>query len=86
MDTEKTLLEIIAETFPNEDSATVLEILNMYGTESYELEPERVQKAILKLCKKGDVDKLLNLVTAAKQDYRDILYWVELENQRNDKA
>ncbi len=83
---EKPLPEIIAETFPNEDSATVLEILNLYGTETYERDQEWVQRAILKLCHRSNVDELLNLVAAAKTDYRDVLYWLELESQRNDKA
>ena len=50
--------------------------LNRYGTEAHERESERVGLAILKLCE-GRLDRLAELVNAAKRDYRDVLMWAE---------
>ena len=74
--TREDVLTAARRWFPNEDIATVESVLDIYGTETYERERERVQIAILKLSE-GDVDKLLHFVQAAKQDYRDVLYWAE---------
>ncbi len=62
--------------FPSRTAKSVLELLDLYGAESHEPERERVQMAILTLSQ-GHEDKLLQLVEAAKQDYRDVLYWAE---------
>ena len=70
------VLVAVKRWLPNEDTTTVLSVLDAYGTEIYERERERVHIAILKLSE-GNVDKLLQYVTAAKQDYRDVLYWAE---------
>lgn len=69
--------EVVAEirtAFSDSDAATVLAVLDLYGTEPYELERERVQLAIIALSE-GNEDKLLSLVQSAKTDYRDILCW-----------
>ena len=58
------------------DRQTVLAELERYGQESFEREPERVRLAILKLCG-GRVERVSELVAAAKQDYRDVLMWAE---------
>jgi hypothetical protein len=70
------VLAAVKQWFPAEDTASVMSVLDAYGTETYERERERVQIAILKLSQ-GDADKLLHNVQAAKQDYRDVLYWAE---------
>lgn len=62
--------------FPSRSAKAVLELLDVYGVESHEPERERVQMAILTLSQ-GQEDKLLQFVEAAKQDYRDVLYWAE---------
>jgi len=36
--------------------------------------------AILKLSN-GDLSELRSLVKAAKQDFRDVIYWVSIENE-----
>lgn len=54
----------------------VLAELHRYGQETYEREPERVRLAILKLCE-ARLDRVVELVAAAKRDYRDILMWAE---------
>ena len=54
----------------------VLEELNKYGQEAHEREKERVRLAILKLCE-SRLDRVVELVSAAKCDYRDVLMWAE---------
>jgi hypothetical protein len=60
--------------FPNSDAAPILGVLDLYGTQSYEREKERVQLAIVALSA-GDENKLLYFVQCAKTDYRDVLHW-----------
>jgi hypothetical protein len=62
--------------FPGRDAATVLAVLDTYGTEPSERERERVQLAIIALCE-GSEEKLGYLVRTAKTDYRDILCWAQ---------
>jgi hypothetical protein len=73
----------IAQAFPSEDPAMVLGILDRYGQERHERKPERVHLAILALSR-GDLDELRTLVTCAKRDYRDVLYWTELAKGYSD--
>ena len=54
----------------------VLAALQEYGQETYEREVERVRLAILKLCD-ARVDRVAEIVGAAKRDYRDVLMWAE---------
>lgn len=51
-------------------------LLNEYGTSRWETGQERVQLAILKLCK-GDRDELPKLVRMAKVDWRDVIAYAE---------
>jgi len=60
--------------FPGSDPATILAILDLYGTAPHERERERVQLAIVALSE-GSEDKLLHFVRCAKTDYRDVLHW-----------
>ena len=53
-----------------------MNLLEQYGTESYENEVERVRIAILKLSE-GSLEELARVVVQAKQDYRDVLAWAE---------
>ena len=66
----------IQATFLKSSRARVLELLDIYGVESYERERERVQLAILKLSG-GSEEKLREFVAVAKRDYRDVLFWAE---------
>lgn len=70
------LLTKVQQIFPDDDSAEILALLDLYGTELYERERERVQLACLKLSE-GSKDKLLDAIEAAKRDYRDALAWAE---------
>jgi len=64
----------IKRTFPRADWEGVGAILGLYGQKAYERETKRVQLAILELTQ-GNPQKLLQNVEAAKEDYRDVLYW-----------
>ena len=50
--------------------------LQKFGTEAHEREVERVRLAILKLCE-ARTERVIELVAAAKRDYRDVLMWAE---------
>lgn len=69
----------VKQLFPGQSPADVMEILDLYGEESYERERERVQLAILKLSE-GSQEKLLQFLDVAKTDYRDVLAWAEYPN------
>ena len=74
--TRETVIAAARAAFPQGDTAAIVEMLDLYGTEPYERERERVQLAVLTLSQ-GSEDKLLQFVQAAKTDYRDVLSWVE---------
>jgi hypothetical protein len=63
-----------ARLFPQEDLDSVMAMLDHYGIEPHEPDREGVQLAILQLSD-GDADKLLHYIQAAKQDYRNVVYW-----------
>ncbi len=73
--TRDEVIAAVTAAFPGSDAATILGIVDLYGTQSHECEKERVQLAILALSE-GSEDKLLYFVQVAKTDYRDVLYWV----------
>ena len=71
------LLRKARTLFPDDGQARcVVELLDEYGREPYELEPDRVRLAILNLSG-NDPELLLRHVLAAKSDYRDVLAWAE---------
>jgi hypothetical protein len=75
--TRDDVLAAVRFTFQDRDLATILAVLDLYGTESYEPEKERVQLAIAELSR-GSMDELRYLVQCAKTDYRDVLAWKQL--------
>lgn len=81
------VLRKLCQVFNDASSAQkALNFLDDYGVESYELERERVQLAILKLSE-GELGQLRHYVKAAKTDYRDVLAWAEYpEQMRADVA
>jgi hypothetical protein len=85
------VVDAVHATFPKSDAATILGVLDLYGTQSYERERERVQLAIVALSE-GSEEKLLDFVQAAKTDYRDVLYWhasgplTEAEGRKQQQA
>ena len=78
--TRQAVMTTVLNLFSSRSAKAVLELLDLYGVEDHEPERERVQMAILSLSQ-GNEDKLLHLVEAAKQDYRDVLYWAEYPQQ-----
>lgn len=81
MNYENILLRKLGELFPDELNRNNAEyILNEYGIENYEYEPYRVRLAVLKLAG-TNVDRLIEYIDTAKQDYRDILSWAEYPRQ-----
>jgi len=70
------VLAAVARTFPDEDPAAVLAVLDRYGTGRLERERERVQLAILTLSR-GSLERLVHYTERARRDYRDVLYWAE---------
>jgi hypothetical protein len=77
------VLEAVTGAFPAGSAAAVVEILARYGVEPHEGARERVQLAIVALSQ-GDVSRVEELVRVAKQDYRDVLYWLELGRGHRD--
>ena len=74
--TRRAVEELAGASFPDGEVAGILAILDAYGTQDWERERERVQRAILMLAK-GDLGKLRHFTDAAKKDYRDVLMWAE---------
>ena len=74
--TRDEVLAVVQKSFPEDSQVGVIELLDIYGIESYERERERVQLAILKLSD-GNEEKLREFVTVAKHDYRDVLFWAD---------
>lgn len=72
--TRDNVVAAVRARFQNSDAATILGVLDLYGTQSYEREKERVQLAIVALSE-GDEGKLRYFVECAKTDYRDVLHW-----------
>jgi hypothetical protein len=59
-----------------EERAQVVQLLDSYGSETYEREVARVQLAIMKLSQ-GRLERVREMVAVAKRDYRDVLMWAE---------
>ena len=74
--TREEVVRLMQGAFPESSWIVVGKILDQYGVEPNEPERERVQIAILKLSG-SDERKMIHIVTAAKQDYRDVLWWSE---------
>jgi hypothetical protein len=70
------VLRKIKQMWPDADPQEIMDLLDEYGTEDFETGVERVQLAVLKLCK-GDRDRLPDLVEMAKTDWRDVLAYAE---------
>ena len=66
----------VLSTFSAKFQLDAIDALSRYGIEEHEPESDRVRLAILNLCE-GKLDRLINLVSEAKKDYRNILFWNE---------
>jgi hypothetical protein len=67
---------LVARLFRPEVRAEAAALLAQYGTQAHEREEIRVRVAAVKLSD-GSLDRLRDLITRAKQDYRDVLAWAE---------
>lgn len=70
--TSEGLATQVAQYFTGPDQQDVVALLRTYGQASHEREVDRVRRVILSLSQ-GSVTRLAQLVTLAKQDYREIL-------------
>ena len=68
------------QLFSAEDLPQVLALLEAYGNESWQREPERVRLGLLKLSG-GKLEQLRHYLAAAQGDYRDVLAWAEYPEQ-----
>jgi hypothetical protein len=78
----KTLLECKLEAMFPEDFTRrrVRKILQDYGREKHEREPDRVRRAILKLAG-AELRSVEKYTGYAREDYRNILAWAEYPRQ-----
>jgi predicted alpha/beta hydrolase family esterase len=80
-DIDEQVIAIVERMWPSEeDRRYVFGVLADYGKAPHERETARVQTAILKLTE-GRRDRLADLVTSAKRDYRDVLMWAEYPDE-----
>ena len=63
---------IVRRDFPADLAVEVLALLDEYGIEIWQREPDRVRLAALKLAA-GSVESLRSHIEVAKRDYRDVL-------------
>ena len=64
----------IERFFPDAERMIVAELLGNYGNAPHEREAERIHLLILKISRR-DVNRVRDLVEAAKRDYRDVILW-----------
>lgn len=76
MYTRDNVIQAVKIAFPASRKEVILDLLDLYGKESYEYEKERVQLAIIKMSG-SDMLKLQEHVRLAKTDYRDVLMSAE---------
>ena len=75
--TREEVISAVRQSFPNEDQARMMALLDEFGSDLWIPERERVQLAILQLSG-GDIDSVRRGVEAARRDYHDVL-WDEEE-------
>jgi hypothetical protein len=82
--TREDVLAAAARDFPREDPASIMAILDLYGTEPAHRERERVQMDIL-VVSGGDMNKLLQYVDLARMDYRDVIVMAEYAGRKRPR-
>ena len=86
MDYQAILKRKLISLFPEADiRQSVLSMLESYGADENDREPDRVRVAILKLSA-GDAKKLQAYLDTAKIDYRDVLAMAEFPRQLNSTS
>ena len=66
----------VRASFPGASRRRIVDLLDSYGVEPYEREPERVRLAHIKLSEGSEI-KLREFLAVAKRGYRDVLFWAE---------
>ena len=74
--TRKQVIHKIGRVWPGEELDQILRILDQYGMDHSEFNQSRVHLAIIKESE-GRVERLPELTSVAKRDYRDIVAWAE---------
>lgn len=80
MATRNLVIDVIGRVYPERDSKEILAMLDRYGDDPGHREKERVHLAILKLCDEEAREDPSVYVSAACEDYRDVLAWAEAPN------
>jgi len=63
---------VVRRDYPLEQLGSVLAMLNEYGAEEWQSEPDRVRLAVLKLANRN-LQQVRYWLEQAKRDYRDVL-------------
>lgn len=77
---DETIESVVRHSFIEAERERALELVGRYGADPKDKEVDRVRRAILKLSH-GDIHRLNRLVNSAKQDYEDVLWWAEEEEE-----
>ncbi len=72
--------DIIKKDYIEAERDRAQELVMRYGEGPREKEVDRVRRAVLKLSH-GDIHRLNRLINSAKQDYEDVLWWAEEEEE-----
>lgn len=84
---DKQYLEKIKADFPESEYELVVSVMKTITLKhvmaNSQNNLDNTWSSILQLSK-GDLTKLGDLVDAAKIDFRDVVYWASLENQKQD--
>lgn len=72
--------DLIKKDYIEAERDRARELVMRYGEGPKEKEADRVRRAVLKLSH-GDIHRLNRLVNSAKQDYEDVLWWAEEEEE-----
>ena len=85
---EKTIIELINKAFEPEFRESVIKELqsiepkHVMAQSEYNLNNTRM--SILYLAK-GNIKQVIELTKCAKIDFRDVIYWADLEKKKNKK-
>lgn len=77
---DETIEAAVQRLFVKAEQDRALELVLRYGKDPKDKDADRVRRAILKLSH-GDIHRLNRLVNSAKQDYEDVLWWAEEEEE-----
>lgn len=76
----ESLDSMVRRLFPKTEVERALELVQRYGDRPGDQEVERVRAAMIRLSH-GDISRLNRLVGSAREDYQDVLWWAEEEEE-----